>query len=107
MSLGETEYNGTLSPLTRYGTMLTSHQHDTGKRRRGKSKVNKRQPRVRGAASECVSYHLDKDGNKVNGKVFRVARERNVSKGINVDLQNKLDERKVRTAADLKPQFAD
>lgn len=75
--LSDTPYMGTLSTLTRYGTMATSHARMTGKLMRGKVKGNKREPRTRGPASECVSYYLDEHNNKVKGRIFSVSHARN------------------------------
>lgn len=63
----------------------------------------RRQPRTTGPASECVSYYLDAEGNKVNARIFRAATERkhNRSKTVVVVPNRKI------TAADLAPIFAD
>lgn len=53
--------------------------------------------------SECVSYKLDENGNKVDAHIFRRGSERkhNRNRTVVVDVQKKL------TAADLAPIFAD
>jgi hypothetical protein len=68
----ESEYYGTLSPLTKYGTLNVSTARIPRKRR---SKGNKRDPRTSGPHSECVSYKLDEQGNKVEGRIFTPARK--------------------------------
>jgi hypothetical protein len=79
MTLGETPYNGTLSQAPARGLTSTNVASMSGRRGRGKARVNKRRPDTYCRAnSECVSYYLDEDGNKVNGKVFKPSRSRKV-----------------------------
>lgn len=61
-----------------------------------------RKPRTYTSGTECISYYLDSDGNKINARVFREpARNKRARALKNLPTNRKL------TAADLAPIFAD
>lgn len=73
----DTDYSGTVSNLTKFGTLLTSHARTTAKTNRGRYRGNARKPRNSAPAvtSECVSYTLGDDGAPENVRIFSAARK--------------------------------
>lgn len=66
------------------------------------TKVGGRRPsRTYTRASECISYYLDENGNKVNATIFRTPSENKRTRSVKMLPKHKL------TAADLAPVFAD
>lgn len=70
------DYMGTLSNVPARQLTSSNVASMSGKRGRGKARVNKRQPRTYINASECVSYKLDDSGNKIDAAIFKPARKR-------------------------------
>jgi hypothetical protein len=71
-----------------------------------------RKPKVSGAATECVSYKLDADGNKVNARIFRAPTERkhnrrSLSDVERVEIENKILDMQHVPASSLTVLFAD
>lgn len=62
----------------------------------------RRQPKTYSRASVCISYYLDENGNKVNGRIFREPAQNKRARALkNLPVGQKL------TCADLRPIFAD
>lgn len=65
----------------------------------------RREPRTYSRASECISYHLDDEGNKVGAYIFRESPTNKRARAIK-NLPIPTAARKL-TCADLAPIFAD